>query len=86
MGYSSSDGINILQLIYTNSAKVAVVTYKILDAAAKDYLFVASIIMALVQCSMSSVCDGGGGKGGRSTIAHPSARLSDFPVSAMSVA
>lgn len=49
------------------------------------YFLVASINMALVQCSTSSDWDGGGGKVGCSIISQSSAtRLSDFPYSAIS--
>lgn len=50
------------------------------------HFFVASINMARVQCSTSSVCDGGGGKGGCSIRSQPSIKFSFLPTSDTSVA
>lgn len=50
------------------------------------HFLVASRNIARVQCSISSVSEGGGGKVGCSTISHPSIMLSLFPVSEISFA
>lgn len=52
---------------------------------APNHFLLASMNMARVQCSISSDCDGGGGKVGCSTRSHPSTRDSFFPESDNSV-
>lgn len=62
--------------------------YNYNDVAIQEvaHFFVASINMARVQCSTSSVCDGGGGKGGCSIRSQPSIKFSFLPTSDTSVA